>query len=92
MNSADSPKSLFSFFNFVEILFFIGALTEDQAGCYRQRGVFHRKKIPGEFSYTGACYEPGCTLFPPPPRILEVIIRKNAEPVWNYSTMPDGSG
>ena len=55
-------------------------------------GGFYCQKTLGKFWYTGACYEPGCTLFPPSPRILEVIIRKNAEPGRNYSTMPDGNG
>jgi len=52
--------------------------------------VFTVKKPLKEFWYTGACYEPGYASFPHP-RILEVIIRKNAEPGRNYSTIPTGT-
>jgi len=47
--------------------------------------VFTVKKPLREFWHIWACYEPGGSSFPLPPRILEVIIRKNAEPGRNNS-------
>ena len=38
--------------------------------------VFTVKKNPWKFWYTGACFEPGCTLFPPPPNFSRSLFGK----------------
>jgi len=39
-------------------------------------GSFRRKKTLRKFWYTGACCEPGCTLFPPPPGFWRSLFGK----------------
>jgi len=53
--------------------------------------VFHRQRITGGVLVHRSLTRARLGLISPTPRILEVIIRKNAEPGRNYSPIPDGN-
>jgi hypothetical protein len=68
-----------------------GDVVWDTTGVYPHNGVYH----PPENSCgnSGTTEPAASTVVPrfPQPRILEGIIRKNAEPGRNYRTITDGN-